>query len=68
MRLYKATYDWTTNTGQNQASLYILAPDFQTASKLAETNSKISGPLRAAGDVSSSLSQVELIASDVIQE
>ncbi len=68
MRLYKATYELTVDAGQNQAYLYILAPDFQTASKLAETNDKISRPLRAAGDVSSSLSKVELIAFDVIQE
>jgi hypothetical protein len=70
MRLYKATYviKILGEAGTGQESLYILAPDFQTATKLAETNEKISGPLRSGGDPSSMLSNVELIAFDVIQE
>jgi|WetSurMetagenome_2_1015567.scaffolds.fasta_scaffold00641_4 hypothetical protein len=69
MSLYKATYDWVEdNCRTREVSLYILAPDFQAAARLAETNEKISGPLRAIGDLSKGLSRVELIAFDVVQD
>jgi len=70
MKLYKATYEivWTGEARPRESSIYILALDFQTETKLAETNSKISDVLNMAGDLASSLSRVELIASDVVQE
>jgi hypothetical protein len=70
MKLYKATYDitWLNEVRPREYSIYILALDFQTATKLAETNSKISDVLTIAGDPASSLSRVELIASDIVQE
>jgi hypothetical protein len=38
MKLYKATYEFrSANTTKTESSEYILAPDFQSALKLAET-------------------------------
>jgi hypothetical protein len=69
MRLYKAKYviKIRGEAGTRKLSLYILASDFQTAVKLAETNERISPFLQADGDPRSMLSNVELIAFDVIQ-
>lgn len=69
MRLYKATYVWTEqNVHTREVLLYITASDFMSAIKLAEKNEKICPVIGAAGDVASSLSKVELVAFDVVQE
>jgi len=76
MKLYKATYDikwssgyWSSEYSINgPSSIYILAPDFKTATRLAETDEKINDAWKAAGSANGLLFKVELIASDVIQE
>lgn len=75
MRLYRATYVWTdANDHAKELPLYILAPDFQTATNLAETNEKISPAIgralggAAGGDMSSALAKVEVVAFYVIQQ
>lgn len=75
MRLYRATYVWTDeNAHVKELPLYILSPDFQTATNLAETNEKICPAIgralggTAGGDLSSTLSKVEIVAFDVIQD
>ena len=72
MRLYKATYliKWSDSVVTKETSQYILAPDFQTAGKLAETSKEITDDtgglgLPITGNVSGMLSKVEEIASDV---
>ena len=75
MKLYEATYEYQVANSDNliELSLYILAPDFQTATKLATTNEKIcswfnSVDFLANTNLVSMLSKVELIANDVLQE
>ena len=70
MKLYEATYEYQEVDSGNtvEQSLYILAPDFQTATRLAETNEKISILLENAGDSASTLARLELLAFDVVQE
>lgn len=75
MRLYRATYVWTDeNAHVKELPLYILSPDFQTATNLAESNEKISPAIgralggAAGGNLSSALAKVEIVAFDVIQE
>jgi hypothetical protein len=77
MRLYKATYNieyvsgyWSNEfrSSKDPSSLYILAPDFQAAVKLAETDEKINDTLKSAGSLKGLLFKMELIATDVNQE
>jgi len=43
MRLFKATYStlWSDSVVTEEFYQYILAPDFQTAGRLAETSGKV---------------------------
>jgi hypothetical protein len=70
MRLYEATYEYQDiGTGNNiKQELYLLAPDFQSAAKLAGNNEKICEWFRAGGNMADILSKIELIAFDVLQE
>lgn len=72
MKLYKATYifRWSSSVRAEEISQYILAPDFQTAVKLAETSKEITNGSGGSGhpiigDVSDALLKVEQIADDV---
>jgi hypothetical protein len=72
MKLYKATYaiKWSDSVVAKELSQYILAPDFQTAGKLAETSKRITSKSGGSGnpivgDISGMLLKVEEIASDV---
>lgn len=68
MKLYKATYEYVLEgkSTSTKNSLYILAPDFETATKLAETNEKIAPVLKMGGDPASALAEVELITTDIV--
>jgi hypothetical protein len=70
MRLYQATYEFCEADSGNitELSLYILASDFQIATRLAGTNETICKWFNTAGDLASMLSEVELMAGDVLQE
>jgi hypothetical protein len=61
MKLYKATYNIKWDP-VGPAEVYILAPDFQTAGKLAETGGS-GNPI--VGNVGGALLKVEQIADDV---
>lgn len=72
MKLYKATYIfmWSNSVRAEEISQYILAPDFQTAVKLAETSKEITNGSCGSGhpiigNVSDALLKVEQIADDV---
>lgn len=70
MGLYEATYEYQdihTGNGIKQ-KLYLLAPNFQSAAKLAGDNEKICKWFNSGGDMASTLSKLELIAYDVLQE
>ena len=75
MKLYEATYEYQVANSDNliELSLHILAPDFQTATKLATTNELIckwfnSVDFLANMNLANMLLKVELIANDVLQE
>jgi hypothetical protein len=72
MKLYKATYNitWLDPVVAKEFSQYILAPDFQTAGKLAETSKKITSDSGGSGypftgKLDGILLKVEQIADDV---
>lgn len=74
MNLYRGTYEWNENARPVEASVYILALDFQAAIKLAETNEKICSAIgrniggAVGGDVRSALTRVELITCNIVQD
>lgn len=72
MKLYKATYSvlWSNSVVAEEFYQYILAPNFQTAGRLAETSGKITSESGGSGnpiigDVSDLLLRVEEIADNV---
>lgn len=72
MRLYKATYriKWSDSVGIKEFSQYILASNFRTAGKLAETSERITSSSGGSGcpiigNLEGILLKVEQIADDV---
>jgi hypothetical protein len=72
MRLYKATYriKFSNSVGVKEISQYIMAPNFQTAGKLAETSGKITSGSGGSGcpivgNLDGMLLKVEQIADDI---
>jgi hypothetical protein len=61
MKLYKATY-----ATERKSRVYILAPDFQTAVRLAEADTKRSDASNMK--ISDKLLNIELLDTEVIQE
>jgi hypothetical protein len=73
MKLYKATYNigfFETGFSPRYITQYVLAPDFQTAAKLAETSEEITSESGGSGhpiigDRSNMLFKLEEIASEI---